>query len=87
MKVKISIEYRPCYVDGKKALFHKWNDIAVVQAPGFAVGSSPGGQLKETFGLVEFEDGTVREVSPHKIKFADRKIKEYYFDGESAKDE
>lgn len=23
-----SSEYRPCIVDGKKALFHKWNDFA-----------------------------------------------------------
>lgn len=80
-------EYRPCYVDGKKALFHKWNEIAEVQAPGFAIGSSPGGQLKATFGLIEFEDGTVREVYPNKIKFADNKIKEYSFDEEVIKNE
>lgn len=82
-KITISTsEYRPCYVEGKKALFHKWNDVAEVQAAGFAIGSSPGGQLKATFGLVEFEDGTVKEVLPHKIKFADKKINEYYFDEE-----
>lgn len=74
------VKYRPCFVDGKKALFHKWNDRAEVQAPGFAIGSSPGGQLKATFGLVEFEDGTVREVEPYSIRFADNIISEYSFD-------
>lgn len=75
-------EYRPCIVGGKKALFHKWNEYAEIQAPGFAIGSSPGGQLKSTFGMVEFEDGTVGEVNPCKIRFIDRKIKDYCFDTE-----
>lgn len=74
-----TIDYRTCLVKGKKALFHKWNEFSNVVAPGIAVGSAPGGQIKYTLGLVEYEDGTVEEVLPHSIKFIDNKIKEYAF--------
>ena len=37
-----TIDYRPCIVDGRKALFHKWNDIADTVADGMMVGSAPG---------------------------------------------
>ena len=41
------------------------------------IGGAPGGQISYTLGLVEFEDGSVSEVSPYKIRFLDNKTAEY----------
>lgn len=68
-------EYRPCVVDGRKALFHCWeeksDDVDV-----------PSGHLKAMLAIVEFEDGSVSECSPHKVHFCDNKIAEYAFYGD-----
>lgn len=37
------------------------------------------GQISATFGLVEFEDGTMHEVEPKDIRFLDGRIREYGF--------
>lgn len=74
-----SIDYRPCYVDGKKALFHKWIEYAKPVAPSMSIIGDKGGQLWYTFGIVEYVDGTIEEVSPAKIKFADNLINQYAF--------
>ena len=51
---------RPCSVDGKKALFHKWvHDYS----------------NEKLFGLVEMEDGTVHLVDIVRINFLDTKSK------------
>lgn len=66
--ILIKQELRPCLVNGKKALFHKWivkTDIC---------------EHKHSAGLVEFEDGTVDEVYYSKIKFIDNIINEYAFE-------
>jgi len=63
--------HRPCYVDGKKAMFHQWINRAQVAPPSMMIGGHPGGQLWEVFGLVEFEDGHVGEAYPNNIVFAD----------------
>lgn len=62
---------RPCMVDGDKGIFHFWGITAEVIAPSMMVGGHPGGQLAETYGLVEFTDGSVRRVVPTKIRFLD----------------
>lgn len=66
-------EYRPCYVNGRRALFHRWANSARPQLP---KGMEPGEnaryfQFRSTHGLVEFEDGTVDLVWPRDIQFAD----------------
>lgn len=66
-------EYRPCYVNGRKALFHRWSNIAKPQLP---KGQEPSEnaryfQFRGTYGVVEFEDGTVDTVWPRDIQFAD----------------
>lgn len=71
-------EYRPCIVNGKKAVFHRWHEFCNVVEAGIAIGSHPAGQIKYTLGTVEFEDGTIEEVAPHKIKFADFKVDEVW---------
>ena len=48
-------EYRPCYVDGDRAIFHRWVEE----------------ERRNTYGLVEFETGEIAMVSPITIKFAD----------------
>lgn len=66
--IKISMELRPCIINGKKALFHLWikkKDIIM--------------KSEYIDGLVEFIDGTVEEIRADKIRFCDSKIKEYYF--------
>lgn len=52
---------RPCIArqDGtpKKALFHRFVNVAEVVAPSIMTGGHPGGQLANTYALLEFEDG------------------------------
>ena len=64
-------ETRPCYVAGKKAMFHRWNEIrnAINESP--MVGGHPAGIIAATYGIVEFEDGTVKNVHPYEIIFSD----------------
>lgn len=38
-----------------------------------------GGTVQATLAIVEFEDGTIEEVYPYRIKFLDNKLKEYCF--------
>ena len=66
-----SPKLRPCIVDGERALFHRWEDYATVIEPSPMVGGHPGGQLRETFAIVEMESGQVMEVKPTKVKFED----------------
>lgn len=71
-------EYRPCIVDGKKAVFHRWHEFCNVVEASPLIGGAPAGQIKYTLGTVEFEDGTIKEVAPHNIKFADFKVDEVW---------
>lgn len=73
-------EYRPCYVNDRRALFHRWVNSARPQLP---KGQEPSEnaryyQFRTTHGLVEYEDGTTDLVWPKDIKFADRgRFKDY----------
>lgn len=49
---------RPCIAHpGRKALFHRFVNVAEVAAPSIMVGGHPGGQLQNTYALMEYEDG------------------------------
>lgn len=66
-------EGRPCWVDGRRAIFHRWIDSA---RPAKARGkendpAAPHFQLYNVHGLVEFEDGILRRVWATDIQFAD----------------
>jgi hypothetical protein len=86
-----SSEYRPCVVNGKNALFHRWIDVdqGVIKF-GASIPSDkmqlvrktfddtsvlPVGcdmaTLRTTYAVVEFEDGTIKEVNPGDVKFLD----------------
>ena len=58
-------------VDGEKALFHRWENHAMVIEPSPMVGGHPGGQISQTYAIVEMESGQVREVKPSKVTFED----------------
>lgn len=66
--IEIKQELRPCFINGKKALFHLW-----IKKYDFV--------LRDEYikGLVEFVDGTVEEVMADTIRFCDNKAKEYAF--------
>lgn len=68
------IEYRPCFVNGKKAIFHRWVNTANPALPrGVSAESDKARffQHRSTHGLVEFPDGAVVRVWPQEIRFAD----------------
>lgn len=75
------VKLRPCMViDNKigkprRAFFHCWNHRSTVVGASVLKGGHPAGQVSETWGIVEFEDGEVKEVYPYNIKFLD-----HYFD-------
>lgn len=65
-------EWRPCWVNGRRAIFHRWTDSArpVKQA----VTNEDGVEHFQKYsvhGLVEYEDGTVDREWPNVIQFAD----------------
>lgn len=67
-------EYRPCYVKGRKALFHRWINSASPALPkGMDANDEKARffQHRSTCGLVEYEDGTLARVWPTDIRFAD----------------
>lgn len=84
----IKFEFRPCLVDGRKAMWHRWTIREEVVGPSILNGGHGGGQLSATFALVEFEDGTVAEVYPDKVRFLDSaKVFEEYDFSQQSKEE
>lgn len=76
-------ELRPCYVNGRKALFHRWVNTARPQLPKGQELSENARfyQFRATTGLVEYEDGTIDQVWPRDIKFADHgRFRDYAWD-------
>lgn len=66
-------EYRPCYVNGRRGLFHRWANTA---KPSLPRGQEPDEnaryfQYRSTKAIVEFEDGTVENIWPQDLRFAD----------------
>lgn len=67
---------RPCitwqsYSEPQRALFHGWSFVAEIFAPSIRRGGHPGGQVANTFALVEYDDGCVEELPVNKILFLD----------------
>lgn len=68
------IEYRPCYVNGRRALFHRWVNTANPALPKGVDADNEKArffQHRSTTALVEYEDGTMARVWPQDIRFAD----------------
>lgn len=65
-------EYRPCYAQGRPALFHRWCDNARPVRRKYAQeDDTQHYQLHNVQALVEFADGTVARVWPQDIQFID----------------
>ena len=65
---------RPCYVKGRKAIFHRWANTA---NPCLPKGVEPEDEKARYFqyrsvqAIVEYMDGSVDRVWPQELKFAD----------------
>ena len=66
-------EYRPCYVKGRRAIFHRWADSARPCTPrGMEEDQTTKRyQLHNVHAIVEYEDGRVARVWPTDLQFAD----------------
>lgn len=64
---------RPCWVEGRRAIFHRWTDSArPVKPRGMEEDESAERyQLHSVHALVEYEDGTMSRVWPTAVQFAD----------------
>lgn len=65
---------RPCYVNDRRAVFHRWiNSAHPVLPRGIDANDERARffQFRSTHGLVEYEDGTLARVWPQEIRFAD----------------
>lgn len=85
-------EYRPCYVNGRRALFHRWVNTANPVLPkGVSHDNEKARffQHRSTTGLVEYADGTLARVWPQEIRFADSadRFREYEWDTDRRNDE
>ena len=69
----IAPDFRPCMVNGRRAIFHRWADSARPVAPRGVEENETAQryQLHSVFGIVEYEDGTVDRVWPYEIQFID----------------
>lgn len=83
MDSKTRYPLRPCMVanrkggEEKRALFHCWWNWSNVIGPSLLQGGHSGGQVSETYGIVEFEDGSVENVYPTLVRFLDNPFDEY----------
>ena len=65
-------EGRPCWVRGRRAIFHRWTDSArPVKPVSYDQETDDRMQKWSVHGLVEYEDGRVEREWPNNIRFAD----------------
>lgn len=67
----MSNSYRPCEVNGKKGIFHEWVQSSRPIRANYYGDGAPSGQLTRTFGIIEYEDGSVSLEYPSDVKFTD----------------
>lgn len=67
-------EVRPCIVDGRKALWHRWVEVRQCISAGLTVmNDHPGGFISDTLALVEYEGGDVAKVPVSAVRFTQTK--------------
>ena len=65
-------EGRPCWVKGRRAIFHRWTDSARPVKPANNDQDTDERMQKwSVHGLVEYEDGCMERHWPNEIRFAD----------------
>ena len=62
---------RLCMANGKKAIFHRWDQVSELVAPSPMRGGHSGGIIRYTVGVVEYEDGAVASVPEKCVVFLD----------------
>ena len=66
------MQYRLCKVNKNVVgYFHGWEHWSNVIDASYLVGGHPGGQISYTLGIVEYPDGTIKQVYPNDIQFID----------------
>lgn len=82
-------DYRPCIVNGRKAMFHRLADRAHTVAESILRGGAPAGQHWSVVAVVEYEDGTMHECYPYEVRFLDSRglFAQYDFSEEVNADE
>lgn len=82
--VMTTCEGRPCWVDGRRAIFHRWTDSArpakARKKTDYEEQQELPLQIHNVHALVEYEDGTVEREWPNKVRFADSAGKFAQFD-------
>lgn len=85
----MKIEYRPCKITVRErmkqgtskavyeGLFHCWVSEQWTHTP--LMRDEVGGQMQNTYGIVELRTGEVEMFSPNQIQFLDSKADEYVF--------
>lgn len=88
-KIDFICKTRPCWVDGRRAIFHRWTDSArPVKPRGMEdEGTAERYQLHSVHALVEYEDGTMERVWPNTVQFADSEILFSDYDWEAMEEE
>lgn len=82
-----TVEGRPCWVNERRAIFHRWSDSARPVNP-YGKGDPSDNRLQKwsVHGIVEYEDGTVEREWPSAIQFADSAEKFAAFDWAAMED-
>lgn len=86
MKIEFEPRLRPCMVasrkggEEKRAFFHCWNQWSDATGVVPLQGGHSVGQVSKTYGIVEFEDGTVKNVYPQLIRFLDGSFDDYLWE-------
>lgn len=79
---EITTELRPCIVNGKRALFHRWEQYSDVIGASPLVGGHSAGQISYVLAICEDEDGQVFRAKCCDVRFIDNKYSEYSFESE-----
>ena len=88
-QINIVSKIRPCWVDGRRAIFHRWTDSARPVKPRGMEDeeTTERYQLHSVHALVELEDGTLERVWPSAVQFADSEMYFMDYDWEAMEEE
>lgn len=64
---------RLCMVNGRKGIFHRWDQVSELVAPSPMRNGHSGGIVRYTVGIIEYEDGSVASVPEKDVTFFDTK--------------
>lgn len=60
------------------AIFHRWSERFWTIGQSSMIGGYAGGQMSQTVGIVEYEDGTIHEHMPNDIQFKDGMFEKFW---------